>query len=792
MHDMSRLDDYLSAVEKAAQASGAVQRLRVNIRGAVQGVGFRPFVYRLATSLGLKGWVSNGIQGVAIEAEGPLETLQIFLVRLEKEKPAHSFIQGLEPAYLDSQGYASFEIRPSRDEGPKTAIALPDIATCPECLSELLDPADRRYRYPFINCTHCGPRFSILEALPYDRVHTTMKRFQMCGRCREEYENPMDRRFHAQPNACPDCGPQLECWNARGDALAEKEAALKAAVLAIVQGQIVALKGIGGFQLLANARDRQAVQRLRERKRRDEKPFAILCPHLEEARRLCEVSPLEERLLLSSEAPIVLLMKKPAGDVCDLVAPRNPCLGVMLPYSPLHHLLMSDLGIPIVATSGNISDEPICISELDAVTRLDGVADFFLVHDRPIARYVDDSVVRVVMGRELVIRRARGYAPLPITLKEEAPPLLAVGAHLKNTVAVTAGKSVFVSQHIGDLQTAPAYDAFQRAIKDLETLYQLSPAAVACDRHPNYLSTRYAERSGLPVVPVQHHYAHALSCMAENELEPPVLGVSWDGTGCGLDKSIWGGEFLRIKEDGFERYAHWRTFPLPGGEKAIEEPARCALGLLYEMEGEAAFARAGIAPVQAFSSLERAILKTMLKQEVNAPRTSSVGRLFDAVASLLGLRQGVRYEAQAAMDLEFAAAGHETAETYPLWIGDPKGTPGEGLIVDWEPMIRAILKDIQQAAPAGLVARRFHNALAEAVVEVAKRSNEERIVLSGGCFQNRVLSERTVRRLVEEKFRPYWHQRIPPNDGGIALGQIMAVLRERKELLCVSASPVKS
>lgn len=774
-----------------ADNAGALQRLRVNIRGAVQGVGFRPFVYRLATSLGLKGWVSNGVQGVSIEMEGPSEILQTFLVRLEKEKPAHAFIQGLESAYLDSKGYAVFEIRPSSKDGLKIAIALPDIATCPQCLRELFDPTDRRYHYPFINCTHCGPRYSIIEALPYDRANTTMKNFRMCRRCQEEYENPMDRRFHAQPNACPDCGPQLQCWDSGQKTLADKDIALRLAAQAIRDGRVVAMKGIGGFQFLTNARDRAAAQRLRQRKRRDEKPFAIMCPSLEAVRQLCDVSPLEERLLLSSEAPIVLLKKRASCEICDLVAPRNPNLGVMLPYSPLHHLLMAELGIPIVATSGNISEEPICISEIDAVTRLCGIADLFLVHNRPIARYVDDSLLRVVMGRELVIRRARGYAPLPITLREEAPPLLAVGAHLKNTVAVTAGKSVFVSQHIGDLQTVPAYNAFERTIKDLGTLYQLSPEAVACDLHPNYLSTRYAEQSSLPVLHVQHHYAHVLSCMAENELEPPVLGISWDGTGCGLDKSIWGGEFLTIKEDSFERFAHFRTFPLPGGEKAIEEPARCAMGLLYEIYGEETFGRAELTPYHVFSDLERTILKTMLKQEVNTPRTSSVGRLFDAVASLLGLRQEVRFEAQAAMELEFAAAAHETDETYPLWIHPVEG---DGLIVDWEPMIRAILRGLQQALPAGLIAKRFHNALAEAIVEVAKHSKEERIVLSGGCFQNRILTERTVQRLTEEKFRVYWHQRIPPNDGGIALGQIMAALRNRKgePILCVSASPEKS
>jgi hydrogenase maturation protein HypF len=478
--------------------------------------------------------------------------------------------------------------------------------------------------------------------------------------------------------------------------------------------------------------------------------------------------------------------------ICELVAPRNPYLGIMLPYSPLHHLLLADLAFPVVATSGNISDEPICISEVDAVGRLRGIADLFLVHDRPIARYVDDSVVRLSLGRPLLLRRARGYAPLPITLREEAPPLLAVGAHVKNAVAVAAGKSLFLSQHIGDLQTAPAYEAFERCIADLRALYELEPEAVACDLHPHYLSTRYAEKTGYPVARVQHHYAHALSCMADNELQGPVLGVSWDGTGCGLDSRIWGGEFLYIKEGGFERVAHLRNFPLPGGEKAVEEPARSAVGILYEVYGPEIFGPSPLASLRAFSGLEKSILRTLLTRGLHSPLTSSAGRLFDAVASLLGLRQCVRFEAQAAMELEFAATEVETDEAYPVAIRDPsrsgdESTPAAArpaLIVDWEPMIRAIVDDLDRSHPLGLIARRFHNALAEMIVEVARRANVERVVLSGGCFQNRALTERTVRRLSEEHFRPYWHQRIPPNDGGIAVGQLMAVLRERKERLC--------
>jgi hydrogenase maturation protein HypF len=747
-----------------------LQRLRVAIRGAVQGVGFRPFVFHLADEMHLAGWVNNSPQGVNIEAEGQPEELQAFLLRLEKEKPAHSFIQSLEPSWLDPVGYKNFEIRQSELSGKKAALVLPDIATCGECVRELFDAGNRRYRYPFINCTHCGPRFSIILNLPYDRTNTTMGRFRMCARCLQEYGDPSDRRFHAQPNACPNCGPQIYLWDDKGRMLADKEEALNQAVASIRSGKIVALKGIGGFQLLTDARNAEAVRRLRQRKHREGKPFALMYPNLDEARRDCAVSPLEERLLVSSEAPIVLLERLGTAAADDAIAPRNPYLGVMLPYSPLHHLIMADLQAPVVATSGNLSDEPICIDEQEALERLRGIADVWLVHDRPIARHVDDSVGRVLMDRELVIRRARGYAPLPVTLQEETPPLLSVGAHLKNSIAMATGKEVFISQHIGDLETAAALDAFQRVISDFETLYQAVPETVACDMHPQYLSSQFARRLGQPVVEVQHHYAHALSCMTENELTAPVLAVSWDGTGYGLDGTIWGGEFLRIDENGFERFSHLRAFALPGGEKAVKEPRRTAMGLLYEIFGEKMFAM-DLAPLKGLDQEKRSILNTMLRNGVNSPRTSSAGRLFDAIASLAGLRQEVSFEGQAAMELEFAAAKIHTGESYPV----RKSEDG----IDWEPMVRAILEELALEATVNEIAAKFHNTLVEAIVQVAHDCGLEKVILSGGCFQNRRLSERAVLRLRREGFHPYWHQRIPPNDGGIALGQVMAVVRSK-------------
>jgi len=756
--------------------------MRVHILGAVQGVGFRPFVYRLATELGLSGWVCNSMQGVQLEVEGESGRLEDFARRLVSDRPPQASVQGLESWQLDAVGYAGFEIRDSQALGEKTAIVLPDIATCAECLAEIFDPANRRYGYPFTNCTNCGPRFSIIEGVPYDRANTSMRHFAMCARCLEEYANPLDRRFHAEPNACPACGPQLALWDSGGKLLARRGDAAAAAIEAIRQGKILALKGLGGFQLLTDARRDEAVRTLRQRKRRAEKPLALMFPSLGAVEAACEVGEVERRLLSSPESPIVLLRRKRGGGagqgasgVAPSVAPGNPDLGVMLPYTPLHHLLMRGLDFPVVATSGNLSEEPICTDEREALERLHGIADLFLVHDRPIARHVDDSIVRVALGRELVLRRARGYAPLPIRVTHELPSLLAVGGHLKSAVAVSAGRSVFVSQHIGDLETVQSYEAFQRVIADFRSLYALEPVGIVCDAHPDYLSTRFAAKHGLPILSVQHHHAHILGCMAENDLEGEVLGIAWDGTGYGLDGTIWGGEFLTVRGTGFERTAHFRTFPLPGGETAVREPRRAALGLLYEMFGDALFARSDLAPLKAFGPRVLPVIRAALARGVNAPRTSSAGRIFDAVASIVGLRQENRFEGQAAMELEYALDGVASDESYPFAIA-PGPAPAP---VDWEPMVHALLTDVEHRIPLAQTAVRLHNTLAEIIVAVARRVRHERVVLSGGCFQNRYLTERAVARLRAEGFRLYWHQRIPPNDGGIALGQILAASHAR-------------
>ncbi len=750
--------------------------MQIAIQGAVQGVGFRPFIYRLASGMGLAGWVRNSSRGVFIEVEGERPLLDAFLLRIDREKPALSFIQSLEFSLLDPAHFEGFAIRPSLAAGEKDALILPDIATCDACVREILDPANRRYRYPFTNCTHCGPRFTIIESLPYDRPGTSMKAFAMCPRCRAEYEDPADRRFHAQPNACPACGPRLGLRDGAGRTLAEEGAALAAAAAAVLGGKVVAVKGLGGFHLIADASSARSVETLRQRKHREEKPFALMFPSLDAVRAECLVSPLEERALTSPQSPIVLLSRRTGlpSPLPENLAPGNPCLGVMLPYTPLHHLLMREIGRPVIATSGNLADEPICIDEGEALGRLAGIADLFLVHDRPIVRHADDSIVRIVLGRELVLRRARGYAPLPLRPHGTVSDILAVGAHLKNTIAVSVGGNVFLSQHIGDLETEASTGAFRAAIESFLRLYAMQPKWVAADMHPDYASSRYARASGIPLIEIQHHHAHVAACMAENELEGEVLGVCWDGTGYGEDGTVWGGEFLRTEGAGFARAATFRRFRLPGSERAVREPRRAALGALHEIMGDAVFGETDLAPIRAFDAAEIPVLGRMLARGIQSPWTTSAGRLFDAVASLAGLRQKLRFEGQAAMELESAAGGGETGGSYPFELRLSERAQAGPLIVDWEPLLRAVIADVRAAVPPATIAARFHNALADIIVAVAHKMEVPRIVLTGGCFQNRILLEGAVGRLNAEGFRPYWHQRVPPNDGGIALGQIAA------------------
>ena len=753
------------------------ERLRVSVGGAVQGVGYRPFVYRLASDLRLDGFVVNSLQGVLVEVEGPHQALETFRARISSERPPRAVVYGLEASWLDPVGLHGFDIRESTRDGDVAAFVLPDIATCDECRRELFDPANRRFRYPFINCTHCGPRFSIIEALPYDRGNTSMKRFTMCEACQREYDDPLDRRFHAQPNACPVCGPHLELWAPDGGAVAMREDAVRVAVTALRDGLIVAVKGLGGFHLLTDARNHGGVERLRDLKHREEKPFALMYPDLVALVDDAPPDAAEVRLLTSPESPIVLLRRKrrARSRLSPSVAPGAPTLGVMLPYTPVHALLLHDFGGPVVATSGNRADEPICIDEREALARLDGIADLFLVHDRPIVRHVDDSIVRMVLGRELMLRRARGYAPLPILLREPVPPSLAVGGHLKNTVAVASGRHAFVSQHIGDLESTAATDAFFHVVQSLESLMHIEPKMVAADLHPDYLSTRYADGLGVPVTHVQHHLAHIASCMADNDLVGDVLGVAWDGTGYGPDGTIWGGEFLSVSRRGFQRVACLRPFRLPGGEQAVREPRRSALGLLDAMALHWREVR-DLKVFQSFTARECAVLWQALAQRINAPLTTSAGRLFDAAAAIVGVCERSTFEGQAAMALE-AIAEPSTRGSYPFLLQSASGTV---LVVDWEPAIRALIEDTRSGVPRPMVSARFHNTLAEMIVAVAEAIEEPRVVLSGGCFQNRYLLEGTVSRLRHAGFKPYWHQRLPPNDGGISVGQLVWMTQQRE------------
>lgn len=758
-----------------------MERRRVTVGGAVQGVGFRPFVFRLARELGLGGWVTNSTQGVLIEVEAPSLHLDTFLARLQRELPPHAAIHHLDWQAAPTLGERTFEIRHSHYSGAKTALILPDLAICPDCLREIHNPAERHYRYPFTNCTHCGPRFSIIRALPYDRANTTMHGFVMCDQCRAEYENPLDRRFHAQPTACPVCGPQLTVRDRAGNPLLVGDTALLAAAAALREGKIVALKGLGGYQLLADGRNEDVVRLLRERKGRYEKPFALMFPCLAQVERSCQLSDPERSLLQTAAAPIVLLHYE-HGEIAPQVAPDNPYLGVLLPYTPLHHLLMDELGFPIVATSGNFSGEPIIIDDDEARAKLGAIADLLLTHNRPIARHVDDSVAFVIEDEPVMLRRARGYAPTPVRWDAAMNDVVAVGAHQKNTLAIAHNGNVFLSQYLGDMENLAVRHTFKSVKADLKTLYDLSPALIACDLHPDYSSTRDAEHSGLKVIRVQHHYAHILSCMAEHQLQAPVLGVAWDGTGYGTDGTIWGGEFLRVDARGFTRAASLAPFRLPGGDLAAREPRRSALGILYEMYGEdLPDARLD------FSERELRLLLTALNKQINAPLTSSIGRLFDAVAALIaslhpqgiGLRQRCSFEGQAAMALEYAQLRANTDECYPFEVTSvTSGTGGCGRMIEWKPMIAALL----QERDAAVISAKFHNTLVAMIVTIAEQVGEPVVTLSGGCFQNRALLERAIKRLRRAGFHPYWQQHIPANDGGIALGQIVAAARELNDV----------
>jgi len=764
---------------------------RFDIQGTVQGVGFRPWIYRIALEQGVSGTVRNDPRGVTIEAYGSEASLDGFLDQLRQTPPPAAAIHQIDTHPLDGPRPTGFTILESEPGAERQISIPPDLATCADCLAELDDPDDRRFGYPFTNCTNCGPRFTITLDLPYDRSVTTMAGFEMCPQCLSEYQTPLDRRFHAQPNACPDCGPRLELLDADGEPVAYRHEALGGAAVAVRRGDIVAVKGLGGFHLILLAADETAVERLRRRKHRWDKPLALMVANLAAAREICEIDESAAELLSGPAAPIVLLPRLAGAAIARSVAPGNPRLGLMLPSTPLHHLLLAAVRQPVVATSGNLSDEPICVDNREAVDRLAGIADLFLVHDRPIARHADDSVAVFMSGRPRLLRRARGYAPRPVALASEVPSLLAVGGHMKNVVALSRGEQVFLSQHIGDMETPQALAAFESVIADFGRMLRIEPVAVVHDLHPDYPSTVWAKRmtdatpadgewahlAGLPTLAVQHHHAHLASCLLDHRVDGQALGITWDGTGYGQDGTIWGGEALLGNAAAFERVARLRPFRLPGGEAAVREPRRTALSVASQALGSDLLDSTGLPPLDDLDAGTRGLYARLIETGLHSPWTSSAGRLFDAVAALTGIHQFVTYEGQAAMALEFAT-DTSIADAYPLDLRETEPGPDDDrgsrprFELDWRPTIAAVVDDVRGDVATGTIAGRFHNGLVAAIVELARRVGEPRIALTGGCFQNVLLTTRARRALEKAGFEVLLHRQVPANDGGISLGQI--------------------
>ncbi len=773
-----------------------LQGARIHITGIVQGVGFRPFVYGLARRLALTGWVRNTSAGVDIEVDGSPVALTAFAESLRTDAPPLARINSLQCETRAPNGFASFDILASEPIPDAFQPISPDVGVCADCLRELFDPGDRRCRYPFINCTHCGPRFTIIQDIPYDRPNTTMAPFAMCSACAAEYVDPGDRRFHAQPIACPDCGPQVWLEGSGQKAVSSRQsAAITEARRLLSQGQIVAVKGLGGFHLACDATDARAVAELRRRKLRVDKPFALMMPDMAAIESECWVSPAERALLESRERPVVILRRRPGATVAADVAPGQNMLGVMLPYTPLHYLLLEPgPGFPraLVMTSGNLSEEPIATDNDEARERLAPLADAFLIHNRAIHIRCDDSVARA--SPAIFMRRSRGYAPSPIILPFGMPPLLAVGAELKNTFCLARDRYAFLSHHIGDLENYETLRSFEDGLAHFERLFRVRPEVIAYDLHPNYLATRYAleraEREGLPAIGVQHHHGHIAACLADNDLtgERPVIGAAFDGTGYGDDGAIWGGEFLLADYDSYQRQYHLAYIPLPGGDAAVREPWRIALAWLD---------RAGISWTDDLPPVQYALthaspvaldaLRTQLRTGLNSPLTSSMGRLFDAIAALAGIREKVNYEAQAAVELE-ALADPVEAGAYNFEIGSKA--------IDPAPVIQAVVNDVLNYTPPAIIAARFHNGLAVMVLKVCQllRAHEgvAEVALSGGVWQNATLLARTVESLRRDDFTVYLHRSVPANDGGLALGQaIIAAHHVSRRPPCVSAYQAK-
>lgn len=758
----------------AAPSTAPEARLAIRVRGAVQGVGFRPFVCRVARGLGLAGFVRNGADGVEVEAEGRSDSLQSLLTAL-RAVPAPARVDEVESRPQAARGDADFRVAASVGGAAGAFPLLPDLVTCAECLAEVLDPRDRRFRHPFASCARCGPRYSIAVALPWDRGRTAMASFEPCAACRAEHDDPRDRRFHAQTLACPDCGPQLAWADPAGRPDARGDPALRAGVALLRAGGILALLGVGGFQLLALACDEAAVRRLRARKHRPEKPLALCVRDAEAASRLVTLRAGERAALASPAGPIVLARRRPGAEVAPSVAPGLAWLGVMLPATPLHRLLLEDLGRSLVVTSGNRAGEPLSTTLDDAREALAGVADGFLSHDRPVLRPVDDSVVREIAGRVVTLRCARGLAPQEVAAVGRVPPIAALGGDLKAAVAVGARDRILLGPHLGDLASARVQDAAVRDVRALGALAGVAPDRIAADAHPDGHAGRLAGALDPAALRVQHHHAHVLSCVAEHRAELPVLGFAWDGTGHGGDDSVWGGELLHVDAAGAERLGHLRRFRLPGGEAAVREPRRAALGLLWERFGCSALGRSDPA-LAAFPDRDRAALGRLLESGRFAPWTSSAGRLFDAVAALLGVRQVGSYEGQAALELESLAAPDPDSRAYPLGF--------RGRALDWAPLLDELLADRDTGVPRGVIATRFHRGLAGGIVasagRAARQTGTRRVVLTGGCFQNALLTGWAREGLANAGLEPLLHERVPPGDGGLAVGQIVAVSEQAR------------
>ncbi|MDI6799616.1 MAG: carbamoyltransferase HypF [Actinomycetota bacterium] len=758
------------------------KRKRLLVSGVVQGVGFRPLIYRLAHEHDLKGWVSNSPKGVVIEVEGEERALKRFIEEVRPKAPPLASIDGFEVEDMALAGYSDFTIEESEADEAKSTLVSPDIATCKDCLSEIFDPADRRHRYPFTNCTNCGPRFTIIEDLPYDRDKTTMKKFTMCALCASEYNDPLNRRFHAQPNACPVCGPKLilvgsgKLTAGGRDREIDPDDPIKEAARLLKEGKIVAIKGLGGFQLACDAQSEAAVSELRKRKRRPAKPFAVMMGGLAQVREHALAGGKEEEILLGTKRPVLLLEKRPHSGLAASIAPAVDRFGVMLPYTPLHHLLMEEVNLPLVMTSGNLSEEPIAYKNGEALGRLSSIADHFLLSDRDIHSRYDDSVAEVTNGQEVIVRRARGYAPAPINLTYDSKPILAVGPELKNTFTLAKGSYAFVSQHFGDMEDMETFSHFEETLSLYNKLFAIRPKIVAHDLHPDYMTTKFAKSmDGVELVAVQHHHAHITSCMVENGLEDEVIGLAFDGSGLGTDSSIWGGEFFLCDLKSFSRLGHLKEVALPGGDAAIRAPYRMALSHLINHFGPD-LSHLKLDFLKRMDDKEMENIKIQVERGIASPPTSSMGRLFDAAAALIGIRERVSYEGQAAIELEAAASlSEEGAYPFTLTATEKEGSSHPVWAVDAGPLIEAMVSDLNYGEETGVISAKFHGAVVDFSALICERISEatgiDKVALSGGVFQNRLLSNKLISRLEALGFSVYTHKLVPTNDGGISLGQ---------------------